>query len=85
MPSLSKVPLSLVDMDTITKLILALQQIDNIVELTSENEYRQYLYRHLISVKVELERQLKNEHRRKSNVGDSESPQSSGKSITDCR
>ena len=72
-------------MDTITKLILALQQIDNVVELTSDNEYKNFLYNNLISIKVELERQLTNEHRRKSNARDSEPASSSGESIGDSR
>ena len=71
--------------DSKTKLILALQQIDNIVELMSDNEYRNYLYGQLITIKVELERQLSNEHRREPNAGDPESSHSSGKSATNCR
>ena len=41
-----------------TKLILALMQIDNLISLTKENEYQRFLYGHLVSVKVELKRQL---------------------------
>jgi len=41
-----------------TKLLLAIENIDNIVELTNDNEWRTYIYGHLISVRVELERQL---------------------------
>lgn len=41
-----------------TKLLLALQQVDNLAELLKENEYKQFLYGHLISLKVELQRQL---------------------------
>ena len=40
------------------KLILALQQIDNLVSLTKDNEYQKFLYGHLVSVQVELQRQL---------------------------
>jgi len=43
-----------------TKLILALMQVDNLVSLTSENEWKSYLYGHLSSIKYELERQLTN-------------------------
>lgn len=42
------------------KLILALMQIDNLTQLLEGNEYQVFLYSHLISVKVELERQLTN-------------------------
>ena len=41
-----------------TKLILALIQIDNLISLTNDNEYQKFLYNHLISVQVELKRQL---------------------------
>jgi len=47
-------------MDERTKLLLALQQVENIVNLTSGNEYERYIYSKLISVKCELERQLSN-------------------------
>ena len=43
-----------------TKLILALQQIDNLTSLLNGNEYQSFFYSHLISVKCELERQLTN-------------------------
>lgn len=46
--------------DQQTKLIFALMQIDNITQLLEGNEYQTFLYSHLISVKVELERQLTN-------------------------
>jgi hypothetical protein len=42
------------------KMILALQQINNITELVKDNEYERFLYGKLISVRVELERQLTN-------------------------
>lgn len=47
-------------MDQRTKLLLALQQLENIVNLTKENEYERYIYSKLITVKYELERQLTN-------------------------
>lgn len=43
-----------------TKLILALMQIENLTCLTKGNEYETFLYGHLISVQVELQRQLTN-------------------------
>ncbi len=43
-----------------TKLILALMQIDNIISLIEDNEYQKFLYGHMISVQVELKRQLTN-------------------------
>jgi hypothetical protein len=47
-------------MDEQTKLILALYQVDGIVKLTEDNEFKHYLYCKLSSVKCELERQLTN-------------------------
>jgi hypothetical protein len=41
-----------------TKIILALMQIDNLTNLLKDNEYQKFLYSHLISVQVELKRQL---------------------------
>ena len=41
-----------------TKLILALIQIDNLTKLLEGNEYQEFLYSKLISVQVELQRQL---------------------------
>ena len=48
-------------------LLGALQQIDNITNLLYSNEYKDYIYQHLLPVKYELERQLSNyyEQRRK--------------------
>jgi hypothetical protein len=43
-----------------TKLILALMQIDNLTSLIEGNEYQKFLYSHLISIQVELQRQLTN-------------------------
>lgn len=42
------------------KLILALDQVNNIANLLEGNEYESYLYSRLISVKYEIERQLTN-------------------------
>lgn len=47
-------------MDEQTKLILGLQQVNNISELIKGNEYEIHLNRHLISIQVELQRQLSN-------------------------
>ena len=43
-----------------TKLIFALMQIDNLISLIEGNEYQSFLYSHLISMQVELQRQLTN-------------------------
>jgi hypothetical protein len=43
-----------------TKLILALMQIDNLTSLIEGYEYQKFFYSHLISVQVELQRQLTN-------------------------
>lgn len=53
----------MVEMDSLTlnnktKLILAIHQIDNIMSLLQENEWKEHLYYHLIITKVELQRQL---------------------------
>jgi hypothetical protein len=45
-------------MDDKTKLIFALLQINNLTKLLAGNEWETYLYSRLISLKVELERQL---------------------------
>ena len=47
-------------MDKHTKLILAKYQVENIIELIKDNEYRQYMFMHLNPVFYELERQLTN-------------------------
>ena len=39
-------------------LILALTQIENLVKLLEGNEYQTFLYGHLVSIEVELQRQL---------------------------
>lgn len=41
-----------------TKLLLALQQIDNLTKLFEGNEYQAFLYNHLIGIQIELKRQL---------------------------
>lgn len=43
-----------------TKLIFALMQIDNLTSLLEGNEYQSFLYSHLISLQIELQRQLTN-------------------------
>jgi len=45
-------------MDDKIKLVLAQHQINNLVELLKGNEYEQFLYSRLISIDVELKRQL---------------------------
>ena len=47
-------------MDRQTKLILALYQVDNIIKLIEDNEYKQYMFMHLNPVYYELKRQLTN-------------------------
>jgi hypothetical protein len=47
-------------MDDITKLILAKYQVENIIELIKDNEYKQYMFLHLNPVYYELKRQLTN-------------------------
>ena len=42
------------------KLLAARMQIENVVNLTADNEYKDYFYRHLVLIHVELERQLAN-------------------------
>ena len=53
-------------MNEATKLLLALQQIDNLTSLLEGNEYQDFLYFYLISLKLELKRQLS--HYGKENV-----------------
>ena len=43
-----------------SKLILALQQIDNLTNLLADNASQAYIYHRLITIKYELERQLTN-------------------------
>ena len=47
-------------MDERTKLMLAFMQVNNIVELTKDNQWKEHLYRHLSSIKYEIERKLTN-------------------------
>ena len=47
-------------MDEKSKLMLALDQINSIIELIADNEYQQYMFLHLNPVYYELERQLTN-------------------------
>lgn len=47
-------------MDQQCKLILALQQVDNITNLVIDNPWEQYLVSHLLPLKYELERQITN-------------------------
>ena len=42
------------------RLIIALTQIENVVTLLQDNEWKNYLYNHLSPVKYELERQITN-------------------------
>jgi len=42
------------------RLLLALQQLNNITNLIQDNQYKQFLCGKLISVEVELQRQLNN-------------------------
>ena len=45
----------------IFRLLAALQQVDNITNLTEDNDWREYIYSHLVPIKFELERQLQKE------------------------
>ena len=45
-------------MDEETKLILAIMQVENLVSITKDNEWKDFLYGHLMTIQVELERQL---------------------------
>ena len=42
------------------RLLLSLQHLNNIINLIQDNQYKQFLYGKLISVEVELQRQLTN-------------------------
>ena len=42
------------------RLLLALQQINNITDLIQDNKYRDFMYGKLVSIEVELQRQLTN-------------------------
>ena len=56
------------------RLLLALQQINNITNLIQDNQYKDYLYGKLITIEVELQRQLTNitYHERRRVQGSSE-------------
>ena len=56
--------------DEQTRLILAIHQLDNLVELTGDNEYKQFIHTRLISIKYELLRQLTNLNDRNKNRTD---------------
>ena len=45
-------------MDEKTRVLSALQQIDNIVKLLDDNVAKDYLYNHLIQIRCELDRQM---------------------------
>jgi hypothetical protein len=45
-------------MDETTRVLAALQQVDNIVSLLDDNISKDYLYNHLIQIRCELDRQL---------------------------
>jgi hypothetical protein len=47
-------------MEIRAKLLLALTQVENITNLLNGNEYQDFLYSHLMSIQVELQRQLTN-------------------------
>ena len=47
-------------MTEIDRLFSAIHQLDNIVKLTRNNEYKQFIHSRLISIKYELLRQLTN-------------------------
>ncbi len=47
-------------MDQQTKLILAIYQVEGIINLIEDNEYKQYMFMHLNPVYYELKRQLTN-------------------------
>ena len=42
------------------RLLIALTQIENVVTLLEDNEWKNYLHNHLSPVKYELERQITN-------------------------
>ncbi len=45
----------------IYRLLAALYQVDNITKLTEDNDWKDYIYGHLVPIKYELERQLQKE------------------------
>ena len=47
-------------MNNLSKILLAMQQVDGIINLMKRNEYEHYFVSHLIPIQVELKRQLTN-------------------------
>jgi hypothetical protein len=47
-------------MESKTKILFALQQLENISNLVRGNEYERFMVQHIIPIKVELERQYSN-------------------------
>ena len=45
-------------MNEITRLILSIEQINNVISLTQDNEYEDYIKGQLIPASIELQRQL---------------------------
>lgn len=41
-------------------LLAAIQQVDNITQLTKDNDWQEFIYSHLTPIKFELERQYHN-------------------------
>ena len=52
-------------MNSQTKLIFALEHIAHLHDLIEDNEWEKHLKDHLVSLEIELERQLNNELTRK--------------------
>ncbi len=52
-------------MNNETKLVFALEHIAHLEDLIKDNEWEAFLAHDLIHIKIELERQLKNERSRK--------------------
>lgn len=48
-------------MDKRKRLVLGIQQIDNLTELFKDNEYKNFIYSHLTPIYHELQRQLSHE------------------------
>tara|TARA_R100001463_G_scaffold34091_1_gene75197 strand:- start:613 stop:813 length:201 start_codon:yes stop_codon:yes gene_type:complete len=44
-------------MTELEKLSIALNQIDNVTNLLADNEWKNFLYQHLIPIKYEIQRQ----------------------------
>ena len=52
-------------MNNKTKLLLALQQVENIAKLVQKNQWEGFFSSHLLPIKFELERQLVLQNERK--------------------